>query len=73
MIRRGLARGEATHSFVRASLKVAATLRLVEGSRPLGVAMVVKHMVDLGGGYAGEREWRDVVFGEEVYGRGFDA
>ena len=45
----------------------------VEGGGPFGVAVVVEHVLDLGRGDSWEGERWDAVFGEEVYGGGFEA
>ena len=37
------------------------------------MAMVVEHVLDLGGGDSGKGKGRNFVFGEEVYGGGFEA
>ncbi len=34
---------------------------------------MVEHVLDLDWGYTGERQGWDVVFGEKVYGGGFEA
>ena len=54
------------HKYFRTLIETAAVAAL-------GVAVMVEHVLDLGSSYPWEREGRDCVFGEEVYGGGFDA